>query len=620
MIHVNLELHSEKYAATGNLAADGYKKLLGTPSLELLGTVIREAIQNSCDAAKNGNGPEIHLRLRRVDELQLESLRRTVFAELPVSNESQKRLKAFLNKDDPWVLEIADFNTIGLAGPTRADKIPVGNDRTDFIDFMRNVGSRRDTVKGGGTYGYGKTSLYLSSACSTIIVDTQTHFMGDEIRRLIACHLGDAYQAEDSDHIQRYTGRHWWGLQESTEGIVEPVLNDNASELAQSLGMPQRGNSREGTTIMILDPVFNSDTDPEDIVGLVAETILWNFWPRLMRDTPHEKKITLRLELDGKEFPMPIPEEFPPLDIFSSAMRALRNGSEDVKAISSNRPSKRLGKLAIKKSLRLKRSSLLLNKSSIIPEVSSHIAVMRPVELVVRYYDGPPLPDNRVEWAGVFVTDDDDEIEEAFAKSEPPAHDDWQPKILPSGNARTYVNVAIRRIKEIAQNVAHPIAPSLSGNEAGPSLAKVANKLGQFLDSVLNDIPEPGNSRARPVRPINHRKTSLSQPIFMRLEEVGNASYAIFSIRVSALNDSYTIKAEPKLVMEGGSTISEDLGELTPRIIKWKNQNGDSIGFEPTIQVEDFEGDLELYVSLPDDFAITVSASILGNSRSEKHV
>jgi hypothetical protein len=32
-----------------------------------------------------------------------------------------------------------------------------------------------------------------------------------------------------------------------------------------------------------------------------------------------------------------------------------------------------------------------------------HIALMRPVELVVKYLEGNPLPDARLEWAGVFI-------------------------------------------------------------------------------------------------------------------------------------------------------------------------------------------------------------------------
>ena len=45
-----LNLHAECFAAAGGMAADGMKKLLGTPTLSLLETVVRETVQNTWDA------------------------------------------------------------------------------------------------------------------------------------------------------------------------------------------------------------------------------------------------------------------------------------------------------------------------------------------------------------------------------------------------------------------------------------------------------------------------------------------------------------------------------------------------------------------------------------------
>ena len=41
----NLQLYSEPFAKTGNMAAEGFKRLLGRPTLGLLQTLIREGIQ-----------------------------------------------------------------------------------------------------------------------------------------------------------------------------------------------------------------------------------------------------------------------------------------------------------------------------------------------------------------------------------------------------------------------------------------------------------------------------------------------------------------------------------------------------------------------------------------------
>src|SRR5690606_40680361 len=96
------------------------------------------------------------------------------------------------------VLEICDFNSTGLGGPTSADVVSEADEPQDFINFIRNVGMARDTHHGGGTYGYGKTSLYAMSACSTILVDTQTFSDGRPVRdrkstRLNSSHVKISY-------------------------------------------------------------------------------------------------------------------------------------------------------------------------------------------------------------------------------------------------------------------------------------------------------------------------------------------------------------------------------------------------------------------------------------------
>ena len=147
----------------------------------------------------------------------------------------------------------------------------------------------------------------------------------------------------------------------------------------------------------------------------------------MMRDTPLHQRFKCRVEIDGSRLSIPSPEDFPPLDLFSKAMRAVRSGTgNDVKSIASQKPAKVLGTLAIEPGLRTPRRPIV-GEGSLFPSASHHIALMRPIELVVKYLEGSPLPDERLEWAGVFVTSRDEEVEQAFADSEPPVHDDWIP-------------------------------------------------------------------------------------------------------------------------------------------------------------------------------------------------
>ena len=63
---ISLSLHSEAYSRTGNIAAEGFRKLLGRPALGLIQTVIREAMQNRRDAATGDFGPSVLRRARHL--------------------------------------------------------------------------------------------------------------------------------------------------------------------------------------------------------------------------------------------------------------------------------------------------------------------------------------------------------------------------------------------------------------------------------------------------------------------------------------------------------------------------------------------------------------------------
>ncbi len=438
-----LSLQSERYSSTGNIG-ENFQRLLGAPSLDPLQTVIREAVQNIADASTLGVGPEIQIRLRRLTHEQRKILESQVVSVIPPQPRSRKFLTSMLSRNNLTVLEICDFETIGLGGPTRADRIPVGEDCTDFIDFLRNIGTARDTEQGGGTYGFGKVALYRASSCSTILVDTLPHGLGPKGRRLIGCHVGQSFEEPDNGMLCRFTGRHWWGVPDPEDGVVDPVTGSAAKDLALNLGFPERKGGQSGTSIMILD--FDANDEDLDLVGSrVVEGLLWNFWPRMMRDCPPEKRFRCRVEVDGSSLTIPPPEDFPPLDLFSKAMQGIRSGAgSDVRMIRSQRPAQVLGNLAIERGLRAQRRPLV-EDGSLFKPVAHHIALMRPIELVVKYLEGTPLPDDRLEWAGVFVASSEDEVERAFAESEPPAHDDWIPNNFPRGRAKSFVTIALKK-------------------------------------------------------------------------------------------------------------------------------------------------------------------------------
>jgi hypothetical protein len=204
---------------------------------------------------------------------------------------------------------------------------------------MRNFGSSHDTQNRGGTYGFGKASLYQASQCQTIIVDSSTTYNSKKVRRLMGCHLGLQHEKTMlSGQVQRFTGRHWWG-QKKTDDFVDPIEGGEAAQLSFELGFPRRQENETGTSIMILDPLAEYPTNI--LAGIIQECLLWNFWPRLTLDTPKNKRITFQIQVEGDHYNLPSPEEFPPLDLYALALKKIREGAKNIITINSQKPAKK---------------------------------------------------------------------------------------------------------------------------------------------------------------------------------------------------------------------------------------------------------------------------------------
>ncbi|SLN77670.1 hypothetical protein [Oceanibacterium hippocampi] len=602
-----LDLHSEKFARTGNLAGEGFRRLLGRPALGLLQTVIREALQNSVDAAPEGNRVEILLRFRTLEGEALAQLRDLFFRTLPPEEaetaseeEESANLREILREDQVSLLEIADFNTSGLVGPTRAD-VAAGKETLDFVNFMRNVGAARDTHHGGGTYGYGKTSLYALSRASTIIADTQTTYNGIPVRRVMGCHLGDAFEATTDGERRRFTGRHWWGRDDAESG-VEPLEGVAAAELSELLGFPPRDESRPGTTVTIVAPHVDRG---EDLRAELVETVLWNFWPRMCGFTPTGRKIDVSLEFEGEHVEIPAPEYYPPLDLYAEALRNVRGeGDGEITTIRCARPVADLGRLSIVRGLHAQRNLMALRDGSPMRDQAHAIALMRPVELVVRYLPGEAFADKRFEWAGVFMCSKEDDIEKAFSAAEPPAHDDWTPDMLPKGRAKTFVNVALRDLKLAAATYVQPKAALGTGEDRGPSVAKTAAKLGRLLSRTSGKGPGratfPGGVRSK-------KKITISAPRFVGLEHRDSQRVARFVAELT--NDGsrpdLLLHANPHLVLDGSYTSVDDLpGEITINLVDLSLEG--RIAGQEGIRIQKAQGIVCCRVTVPEDAAVGI--------------
>lgn len=605
----DLALASERYRASGGFAGEGVRRLMGAPNLSMLQTLVRESLQNSCDAG-TGNGPvRALIRLRRLKLDEVATLR-TLLSPLP-DGPSQRELAAILDQPAPVVMEICDWGTWGLGGPTRADAAPPPGTRMDFVNFIRNVGAARDTDQGGGTYGYGKTALFVASRCGTIVVDTRTTTRGGETRRLIAAHLGETY---DHDGL-RFTGRHWWGERTELEDLVEPLTGEAATEVAAGLGLPYRGDGETGTSILILDPDLGHDrldlalVDPDlDLaLGEIEENLLWFFWPKMV-DLGRGPAMEFRLAGEAAERRVGPPDRHAPLDLFVDAYRKIHE-RRDVQEIRSQRPGKLLGRLAIRKGPRTPRQHVAPPDARLLPHTARHIAVMRPVELIVKYIEGMPLPDDVQEWAGVFICDEDHEVERAFADAEPPAHDDWIPDKLPSGRAKTFVRVALRELTGIAAAGGAAVRLAGAGSGAQGSMARAAERLARLLPATARPRSgsggggSGGGSASRP---------RVEPAVFEGLRATDRGIEASFLVRGrNATGRPALLTAAPCLVIDGALTEEREAPGGQVSVLGWRSADGAPLGDSPTLELgADGDFDVRLAVHVPPGAVVGVALTV----------
>lgn len=597
---------SEKYASTGNISAQGIQKLLGAPSLDQLQTVIRESVQNSWDASVEGMQTVYVTSIRELSTRQKNILQKLVLTEQLDSKHKDSIANTFSSRKIS-VIEIADFGTKGLGGPTDASEVTEESDITDFVDFVLNVGSPRDTTHGGGTYGYGKSSLYSLSRCKTIVIDSLTVWEGKETRRLLAARVGSSFSVASGKNIGKYTGRHWWGSPATSPGKVEPLTGKEAVAISKELGLPSRKPGQLGTTIMILDPLPLSDGDPEEILNAIQRSLLWNFWPKMVQYKGAPPAIEFRTFLEGKDRDIPSPESCPPLDLFTEAITELKDGK--FHAILCKRPSAELGKLNIVKQQRGSRiSGFGPEDDDMFPEYCSHVALMRPVELVVKYLEGVQFPSDSLEWGGVFICSDDDSVEQAFASSEPPAHDDWIPNNMPAGQDKTFVRTALRRIKE---NMESTMSSRVSNqHSAGTYLAPVSEHMGTLLSGAFGDglgsssktrkKGRSGGRRSRSGKPSIHNLRA-SRPA----ESEDGELLAWFSFEVHGSPEQrITLTGSPMVYIDGEKTSSAPNGRA-PEIRIWADRNEDVLGEESELAITVGEASLIwVGISIPDEVAI----------------
>lgn len=377
------------------------------------------------------------------------------------------------------LLYINDWNTHGLSGPAHDD-----TDDAHFFKFALAIGDA-DKAYGdqasGGSYGYGKSVFAAASDINTIFIYTvfaPTAQTDGAHARLMGLTWLDKHRIEPFS----YTGRGWFGLPGAEgAGVVDPLLDDDAHSMAESLGFIRRTPEDTGLSILIVGSVLSVDE--------LRKGIETHWWPRL-----EDKTLDVRISVNGKSVEPPRPMKRTDLKPFVACYRKAC-GIEDVtpptevkrklSAISNLETGVWVASAVEQEDLDYEDEVGLVNR----------VALLRSPRMVVDYLKvGRPY---RIPIIGVFVADSD--IDAALRLSEPPAHDKWDVnsyRLMP--DQRDLVEKVLTRLRINIQNFQDGLQPK--EESVGDRVIELEKMLGNlFHHRHKNRPPQPKPPVKRPV-------------------------------------------------------------------------------------------------------------------------
>lgn len=469
---------SQPFPPTGAIASEGIRNQLGRPPVDPLTVFVRETAQNSWDARLGDRPTSFRLEITTVAPTHRPNWERLLTP--PGNRESNLGIGKLVRTPNLRLLSVVDRGTKGLGGPTRADELAV--DRRDWVSFVLNVGEKRDTHQGGGTYGYGKAVLYRLSKVGTILVHTRTDVPGSGPEsRLIGIAMRDSFDGRETpaDSPRPFTGRHWWG--DVQEDHVEPLRGAEADTVARSLGLLPFAEDETGTTLVVLDPDLDDFEDVDEAGRHLANTLTWQLWPIMLPERGDDRLVP-EVRASSTTFPVPDPAATYPLDLFVEAYRMQRDGAGEV--LECRSPRKKLGTFAVKDDFVVPMppgSASLAAECAGVPGDPHHVCLLRSPELVVRYLEQTETGSVNRAYAGVFRAADD--LDDVYAASEPPTHDHWVHEQL-TGHDRTFVRVTFRRIKEQLSRFRTSAAAAVH-TETGVALGAASTLLGGIVAAAF---------------------------------------------------------------------------------------------------------------------------------------
>lgn len=605
---------------TGGLAGQGYNNLLGRPRLGPMPLVLREAVQNSWDARRRGSTMTLRfaVRVRTLDARQDSAFRKIFVQDESVEPVRKNALAKQLQlKSRIRVLELSDFGTVGLSGLYRPD-LPSGGEESRFVNFFFDFGRSHEESGDGGTYGFGRSSLYTSGKASLILADSLARAGASIERRVMACRIGEAFEVTSGPARGRYSGRHFWGREK--DDVAQPLVGAAAEAVAERLGLPERSAvAHTGTTIMIPWPVEEFNDGAE-----IARVLLRHLWPKMVPTSAHAE-IKFDVEVDGEKVPMKNPADTDEYRLFVRALKMARTkrpggGATAIETLKPRQVTGYLGVSAGVVSASTKQPLRADEEESDDQSESplNQVALMRPSELVVRYLPvaGTELLDRS--WAGVFICDDDEEVRTSFARAEPPAHDDWiadrvgekRQKYLVRKTVQTLLPDAVREVLGLGR-------PGAGGErEEGPSLASTSARFsakflagdGQGPALASDGATESPGGRDPSVGRSAGGGPRVTAPVPVGLEWDAGRRLAMFRVTVHGRPGAELVLRAVPAVHADGMLDAPPEGLLPPCVVRWSEGVVDRDWC--ILRLAQQRKDVDIGVEIRDDYGVTLKCTV----------
>jgi hypothetical protein len=499
---------SEPIQFQGGVIADVMSATIETSTYSQAETLLRETLQNACDQ-KNDPSSQIQfiVEARRVSGKEKKVF--DDFLEQGRTKTDPLNLSPLAAAKALEILVIADVGTIGLIGPLDAS---IDESPSNFAGFFFNVGRPTSDSKSGGAFGLGRTVLTNASESSTILVYSRFKGTKGVIQsRFMGMALGHSFNEKG----KRFTGRHWFGKEPGKDqGLIAPFESTEADSLASDFGISKYLKNDTGFVALIVGNSLVESPENErlateqrmECIETIQRAACVYGWPHMLGPSK-SRSVKFHFFLDGEELQELDPRKMPGLKEFVFSYEGLYQEKEGINSkdifFTKSVKKEATGRLAW---ITTPQTDAEIHYAQVGSIPLNAIALMRQANFVVKYLEVSQSLDQWVT-RGVFRTNDD--FDSIFRKSEPVAHDEWNPaKLQLKSGQRNPVKQTLENIMDEFRAFKADEKLTLSGSAS----ILLGNSLGRLFDGLMSTGPQPPKpGRGGSVAP--KRKTPQVVPI-----------------------------------------------------------------------------------------------------------